>query len=180
MSDQFLGEIRLFACNFAPTGWALCNGQLLAISQFSALFSLLGTIYGGDGKSTFQLPNLQGRIPVNQGQGPGLSNYVLGEIDGSPSVTLNQSEMAAHNHLLNADKDIATSNSPAGAIYMKGHYVDGTVSGQVLGYSAQRPTTNMKATALGLIGGNQPHNNMMPYLTLNFCIALTGVFPQRG
>jgi microcystin-dependent protein len=180
MSDQFLAEIRLFACNFAPVGWATCSGQILPISQNTALFSLLGTNYGGNGTSTFGLPNLQGALPVAQGQGAGLSLYDLGETGGTPNVTVLTTEMPAHTHPLNADKGTATSNSPTGAIYMKGHFSSGGTSGPVQAYKAQAPTTPMAANAIGLAGGGQPHNNLMPYLTLNYCIALQGIFPPRS
>jgi microcystin-dependent protein len=180
MSDQFLAEIRLFACNFAPIGWATCSGQILPISQNTALFSLLGTNYGGDGRSTFALPNLQGALPVAQGQGAGLSLYDLGETGGSPNVTLLATEMPSHSHTLNADKGAALSASPSGAIYMKGNFSSGGTSGPVQAYKAQTPTTQMAANAIGPAGGSQPHNNLMPYLALNYCIALQGIYPPRS
>lgn len=180
MSDQFLGEIRIFGCGYAPTGWALCNGQIMAISQNTALFSLIGTSYGGDGRVTFALPNLQGRIPVDQGQGSGLSPYVVGQMAGTTAVTLLSTEMAAHNHALNADKEVATSASPSGAIYMRGHFDDGTNTGLVQAYSTQRPAATMAINATLPAGSGAAHNNMMPYLTINYCIALTGFFPPRG
>jgi len=180
MSDQFVAEIRLFPFNFAPVGWAFCNGQLLPISQYSALFSLLGAYYGGNGTSNFALPNLQGRIPVDQGQGPGLSPYTVGQSAGAPTITLTAQENAAHSHSLNADTEVATSASPAGAIYQKGHYKTATTAGIVQAYSAQAPGAAMNANALTPAGGGLPHNNMMPYLALNFCIALTGIYPQRS
>jgi len=179
MADQFLAEIRIFPFNFAPFGWAQCNGQLLSISQNTALFSLLGTNFGGNGTSTFGLPNLQGSIPVDQGQGPGLSQYVVGETGGEAAVTLFANQNAVHSHSLVADKEVATSASPAGAIYMRGHYTAAT-NGAVLAYTAQAPSTAMNANAIATAGGNLPHNNMMPYLTLNFCIALTGIYPARN
>lgn len=179
MTDQFLAEIRIFPFNFAPLGWAQCNGQLLPISQYAALFSLLGTNYGGDGKSNFGLPNLQGCVPVDQGQGPGLSIYDVGQTGGDAAVTLLAQENAIHSHSLVADKEAATSASPAGALYMRGHYT-GATNGAVFAYTAQAPNTAMSANAIALAGGNLPHNNMMPYLTLNFCIALQGIFPPRS
>jgi microcystin-dependent protein len=180
MSDQFLGEIRLFACNFAPIGWATCSGQILPISQNTALFSLLGTNYGGDGRSNFGLPNLQGALPVAQGQGAGLSLYVVGQSGGSASITLPATEMPSHTHTLNADKGTALSNNPAAAIYMKGHFTTTSGGGPVQAYKAQTPTTQMAANAIGPIGGGQAHNNLMPYLALNYCIALQGIFPPRS
>jgi microcystin-dependent protein len=179
MTDQFIAEIRVFPFNFAPSGWAQCNGQLLSISQNTALFSLLGTNYGGDGRSTFGLPNLQGCVPVDQGQGPGLSPYVVGETGGSASVTLLAQQNAVHGHNLVADQEVATSASPSGALLMRGHYT-GTANGAVFAYTAHAPNAAMNANAIAFNGGGQPHNNLMPYLTLNFCIALTGIFPPRS
>ena len=180
MSNPFVAEIRIFGFNFPPTGWAFCNGQILPISQNTALFSLLGTTYGGDGKSTFGLPNLQGRSAMFWGQGPGLSLYDEGETGGSTSVTLLTSEIPSHNHSLNANVSSATSAVPTNNVYMKGHYDDGQGhTGAVDLYTTIAPTTALNAQALTLTGGNQPHNNMQPYLTLNFCIALQGVYPPR-
>jgi microcystin-dependent protein len=174
MSDQFVAEIRIFAGNFAPTGWALCNGQLMPISQNTALFSLLGTTYGGDGKSNFALPNLQGSAPMQQGQGPGLSLRDLGEVGGEQNVTLLSTEMPAHSHTAQAG---ATSDqaTPANNAWGSGQKGFGNV------YAAfNAPTnTNMSPAALSITGGNLPHNNMMPYLCLTFIIALQGIFPPR-
>ncbi|NIJ21938.1 microcystin-dependent protein [Sphingomonas naasensis] len=172
MADPFVAEIRVFPFNFAPTGWALCNGQLLPISQNTALFSLLGTVYGGDGKSTFALPDMQGSVPLHPGQGPGLSLYDLGQIGGSETVTLLTSEMPFHNHnLMAASGDTAEKNIPT----------DSALSRSTLNiYSTTlTPLVQMAPQALAPNGGSLPHNNMMPYLTLNFCIALQGVFPPR-
>jgi len=174
MSNPFLAEIRIFTGNFAPKGWALCNGQILPLSQNTALFSLLGTTYGGDGKSNFQLPNLQGSAPMQAGQGPGLSLRDLGEIGGEPTVTLLQSEMPQHNHT-------AQGAAPGGV-------ADPTNNAWGSGLKTAAPTyaaanaqtnTNMNAAALSIAGGNQPHNNLQPFLGLNFIIALQGVFPPR-
>ena len=174
MSDPFVAEIRIFGGNFAPKGWAMCNGQLMPISQNTALFSLLGTFYGGDGKSTFALPNLQGSVPVSQGQGPGLSQYFLGEATGSQTVTLLDSEMPGHAHSLMADPLLtnAKQTSPQ-------NNVPGNLSGKNDYSSTTTPNTTMSPFMASIAGGSQPHNNMMPYLTLNFIIALQGVFPQR-
>ncbi len=181
MSDQFLGEIRIFPFNFAPIGWAMCSGQLLPISQYSALFSLLGTNYGGNGTSNFGLPNFQGAVPINQGTGPGLSPYAVGQSGGSSTVTLLQPEMAVHRHLITADEEVATTATPAGAIYMQGHYsVTGGTGGAVALYNTLAPDTTLSSNAISYAGGNQPHNNMMPYLALNFCIAMSGIFPPRS
>jgi microcystin-dependent protein len=180
MSDQFLAEIRPFACNFAPIQWALCDGQLLSISQNAALFSLIGTFYGGNGTNNFQLPNLQRLVPLGTGQGVGLSSYVIGEQGGEENHTLIDAENARHNHNINADKNVGNSASPAGAIYSKGAIPSGGTPIPVASYSSKAPDVTLNAQTLGAIGGNQPHNNMMPYLTINFCIALQGIFPPRG
>jgi microcystin-dependent protein len=172
MSDPFVGEIRMFGGNFAPRGWALCNGQLLPISQNTALFSLLGTYYGGDGKTTFALPNLQGRVPLQQGQGPGLSDRVLGELGGEQAVTLLQSEMPAHNHTVGCDSGVGTVGPPTNGMWAAGG------RGRPSAYSAT-PNTIMAPNALAIAGGSLPHNNMQPYLCVTFIIALQGVFPPR-
>lgn len=180
MSDQFVAEIRVFPFNFAPSGWAFCNGQLLPISQNTALFSLLGTTYGGDGRSTFALPNLQGTIAVQSGQGPGLQLWDLGQTEGSTTVTLLQSEMPAHNHALQALNANATVADPLGASIARGRYSTGSQSGAVAFYQTAAPNVTMSPQALSITGGSLPHNNVMPSLTLNFCIALQGIFPPRG
>ena len=173
MADPFVAEIRIFPFNFAPKGWAFCNGQLLPLSQNTALFSLLGTTYGGDGKSNFALPNMQGSAPMHPGQGPGLSLHDLGETGGSQTVTLLQSEMPAHPHTLMASSTTGTLSLPTANSLAR-------TSG-ALPYlpPAGAPLVAMSQAALGLAGGNQPHNNMQPYLTFNFNIALQGVFPPR-
>jgi microcystin-dependent protein len=176
MSDPFVAEIRVFAFNFAPKGWALCNGQLLPISQNTALFSLLGTTYGGDGKSTFALPNLQNSAPLQQGQGPGLSLRDLGEQAGEPAVTLLVSEIPAHSHNPpQASTSAGTQQSPVNAVW-------GTTSVLKQGTNLYAPSagSTMSPLALSVSGASQPHNNMQPYLTLNFCIAMQGIFPPRG
>ncbi len=173
MTDQFVAEIRIFTGNFAPSGWALCNGQLLLISQNTALFSLLGTTYGGDGKSTFGLPNLQGSAPLQPGQGPGLSLVDLGEAGGEQTVTLLESEMPAHTHGAQAYVG-AGGQGPAGNTWSDPNQ---------RGISAYDPGANgvvlMSPQGLSIAGGSQPHNNMMPYLGLTFIIALQGIFPSR-
>jgi microcystin-dependent protein len=179
MSDQFLAEIRIFACNFAPFQWAMCNGQVLPISQNPALFSLLGTSYGGNGTSNFALPNLQGAVPLDFGQGNGLSLYNLGEIGGEVNHTLRDAENPQHNHNINADQDVGQSQSPASAFYRRGS-IPGTTNIGVESYSTKAPDATLNAATLTTAGGSQPHNNMMPYLTLNFCIALQGIFPPRS
>ena len=172
MADPFVAEIRIFPFNFAPKGWAFCNGQLMPISQNTALFSLLGTTYGGDGKSTFALPDLQGSAPMHPGQGPGLSLYDLGQTGGSEFVTLLESEMPSHAHAMQGTAGIANQNSPSGLL-MGRPFGGGSM------YIAPGATTPLALQAISPSGGSQPHNNMMPYLTLNFCIALQGVFPAR-
>ena len=175
MADPFVAEIRVFPFNFAPKGWAWCNGQLLPISQNTALFSLLGTTYGGNGKSTFALPDLQGSAAMHPGQGPGLSLHDLGEVGGSQTVTLLESELPAHSHSLNAanfpaDIQIPTPNTALARSTGGNAYQNNTGSGIV----------NMNFASLPPAGSSLPHNNMQPYLTLNFCIAMQGVFPPRG
>jgi microcystin-dependent protein len=174
MANPFVAEIRIFAGNFAPKGWALCNGQLLPISQNTALFSLLGTTYGGDGKSNFALPNLQGSAPMQQGQGPGLSLRDLGEIGGEPNVTLLQTEMPSHNHGVQAAS--GTGVGPGGNVWGSG------LKGTAAFYAPSSNPTNvpMNPFATSITGGNLPHNNMSPYLGLTFIIALQGVFPARS
>ena len=173
MADPFVAEIRIAGFNFAPTGWALCNGQLMPISQNTALFSLLGTYYGGDGKSTFALPNLQGSAPMQQGQGPGLSLHDLGETGGEEFVTLLQSEMPAHSHSLNISTQPAVARQP-------GAQLTAVATGVGFYGPNSGATTNLAPQAVPVAGGSQPHNNMQPYLVLNFIIALQGIFPARS
>jgi len=170
--DPFVAEIRIFPFNFAPKGWAFCDGQILPISQNTALFSLLGTTYGGDGKSNFALPNMQGNAPMHPGQGPGLSSHDLGETGGSQTVTLLASEMPAHSHSWTASNQAGTDQSPVNELFAGG-------IGGISMYAAPGSMTQLAPNALPPAGGDQPHNNMTPYLTLNFCIALQGVFPPR-
>ena len=180
MSDQFVAEIRIFPFNFPPTGWAFCDGQIMPISQNTALFSLLGTTYGGDGKSTFALPDLQGSAPMQPGQGQGLSLRDLGEMSGVESITLPQSEIPVHTHALSGCDSDATDASPSGQLAALGKWDTGTAFGTTGAYSTTTPPNAiMSFQALSLAGGGLPHNNMQPYLTLNFCIALQGIFPQR-
>jgi microcystin-dependent protein len=176
MSNPFVAEIRIFPFNFAPKGWAFCDGQLLVLSQNTALFSLLGTTYGGDGKTTFALPDLQGAVPLQQGQGPGLSLYDLGEQTGSDTVTLLTSEMPGHTHTMEADFDHfnAKATSPNGAVLVN--------DSPKLTFANAPTAPNlqmMNPAMISVAGGSLPHNNLMPYLTLNYCIALQGVYPPR-
>jgi len=163
----------MFAGNFAPRGWAMCNGQTLAISQNTALFSLLGTTYGGNGTSTFVLPNMQGNVPVHYGQGPGLAPYDEGETGGTQVVTLLSNQMPAHNHPVSCSTQPADQPSPGGFIWAA------EPTGLVNPYTTGAPNVPM-ANVIGLAGGSLPHNNLMPYLVVNFIIALQGVFPSRN
>ena len=172
--DPFVAEIRIFAGNFAPTGWALCDGQLMPISQNTALFSLLGTTYGGDGKSTFALPNLQGCVPMQAGQGPGLSLRDLGETGGEQTVTLLVTEMPAHSHTVQCLSAGEGDNSPQNAVWAGGG------RGAPPIYTPTGNNVQMNPFATSITGGNLPHNNMPPFLGLTFIIALQGVFPARS
>ncbi|CAN5376382.1 tail fiber protein [soil metagenome] len=183
MSDPFVAEIRMFAFGFAPVGWALCNGQLMPISQNTALFSLLGTTFGGNGTSTFALPNLQGSIPLHVGRsqpGPGLSIYDLGQQAGSDTVTLLQAEIPQHVHVPMVSSSNATTTVSANNQLARGFQGNLQSSTQELFYSAAAPTTPMHPQALSPIGGGLPHNNDMPTLVVNYCIALQGDFPARN
>lgn len=177
MADPFVGEIRIFGFNFPPTGWALCNGQLLPISQNTALFSLLGTNYGGNGTTTFGLPNLQGCAPLQPGQGAGLSLYDLGETGGTAAVALLTSQMPYHTHAAGGVNGAGTLATPAGNIW-----ASAMVGRQAENRYAAVPGTSpaMAAQMLAPSGGGLPHNNMPPYLVLNFCIALQGIYPPRS
>lgn len=169
--DPFVAEIRIFPFNFPPKGWAFCNGQILPLSQNTALFSLLGTTYGGDGKSNFALPNIQGNAVMHPGQGPGLSLHDLGEIGGTETVTLLESEIPSHTHSLMAATLNSQSTTPTNNSLGRGN--------PIRVYTASGVTANMAANTVNPSGQSQPHNNMMPYLAMNFCIALQGVFPPR-
>jgi microcystin-dependent protein len=173
MSEPFLAEIRIFAGNFAPRGWAFCNGQLLPIAQNTALFSLIGTTYGGDGRATTGLPNLQGRAPMHPGRGPGLTARRLGEKGGAETVTITEAQMPNHTHTLQASGRPATQDDPSEAQYLA------PVTGATP-YNAPNNLDAMASQALPNTGGNQPHNNLQPFLTLNFIIALVGLYPSRS
>jgi microcystin-dependent protein len=170
MSEPFLAEIRIFAGNFAPRSWAFCNGQLLPISQNTALFSLIGTTYGGDGRTTTALPNLQGRAPMHPGRGPGLTSRRLGERGGVETITLSQAQMPNHTHQFVGSDEDADRNSPAASRYLaEGEQIYG-------------PASNLTAMgdALQNVGGSQAHNNLQPFLAINFIIALQGLYPSRS
>lgn len=175
MADPFVAEIRIFPFNFAPRGWAWCDGQLLPLSQNTALFSLLGTTYGGNGKSNFALPDLQGRAPMHPGQGPGLSLHDLGETGGSETVSLLESEIPSHSHGLRS----ASAQDP-GNLQVGAPNRTFAASGNGTAYNTAASLVNLAPEALAPAGGDQPHNNLQPYLTFYFCIALQGVFPPRG
>lgn len=172
MDEPFLGYIALVGFNFAPIGWAFCNGQLLPIAQNEALFSLLGTTYGGDGVTTFALPDLRGRVPIHNGQGPGLSPYVPGQLAGAEQVGLNVNQMASHPHLPQCTTDQGNSTGPGGAVWA------GTAGDNL--YAASAPGIALAPQAIGPAGGGQVHENRQPYLALNYIIALSGLFPTQG
>jgi microcystin-dependent protein len=173
MSQPFLGEIRMVGFTFAPPNWAFCNGQILPIATNTALFSLLGTTYGGNGTTTFALPNLQSRVPIHAGQGPGLSAYVQGQTGGAETVVLNTTQIPAHNHTLAASSAAATALTPAG------NYL-GVVSRAATPPYATTGGATMNAAAIGNTGGGQAHSNLQPYLCVNFVIAVAGIFPSRN
>ena len=178
MSDVFVGQLLAAAFNFPPKGWAFAAGQLMAISQNTALFSLLGTNYGGDGKSTFGLPNLQGNMAISSGQGPGLDLYDLGQVGGEPAVTLLQTEIPIHSHSMACFDGRGVTgqvSSPAGAVLSA---TGGASPANV--YLSGAPNAQLAPQAISIAGGSQPHNNMMPYLGINWIISMQGVFPSRG
>jgi len=169
MSEPFLSEIKIMSFNFPPKGWALCNGQFLPINQNQALFALLGTTYGGNGQTTFALPNLRGRVPIHMGNG-----HTLGEAAGSTAVTVNIQQLPTHIHLVQASTAIGTMDLPPGGAMLA------QSSGQFLYGPAAGNLTQMAPNSVSSVGGSQPHNNMEPYLVLNFCIALQGIFPSQN
>ena len=168
MGSPYIGEIRLFAGNFAPVGWAFCQGQILAISEYETLFNLIGTTYGGDGQSTFALPDLSSRVPIHAGTGGG-GSFVIGQFGGVETVTLTQSQIPAHNHVPRASLATGTQTSPAGNVW---------ASSANLPFSSNAPSAAMDAAAIGNAGGSQPHDNMQPFLAINFIISLFGIFPS--
>jgi microcystin-dependent protein len=175
--DPFIGEIRLFGGNFPPRDWAMCNGQLMQIRSNTALFSLLGTMYGGDGINTFALPNLMDSVPIGMGAGPGLTPRQQGEMGGSAGVTLTQQEMPGHTHQAVGVASNGDAHAPVGAVWAQYNTSSRpAVHANVYGAT---PDVTMAPTALAPTGNSQPHNNMQPYMAMNFIIALTGIFPQR-
>jgi microcystin-dependent protein len=171
MAQPYVGEIRMFAGNFAPAGWEFCNGQLLPISENETLFQLLGTTYGGDGESTFALPNLQSRVPIHMGNGPDGVNYQLAEAAGVESVTLTTQQIPNHSHSLIASQAIGNALSPAGALFAE-------TPGGIAPYIEDAPSISMNAQAIGPVGGSQPHENCQPFLCVSFIISLFGIFPS--
>lgn len=180
MAEAYLGEIRTFAFNFAPAGWLMCNGQTLAISSYTAVFALLGTTYGGNGTSTFQLPNLQSRVGIHQGTGAGLSTYVLGQASGVENVALLINNMPQHNHLIATSASQGTSSTPGGNVPGAATYAVGLQKQPVLSYATSSDGSTLAASAVSISGGSVPHSNIQPYLCLNFCIAMQGIFPSRN
>lgn len=172
MSEPFVGEVRMFAGNFAPRGWAFCDGQLLAVSQNDALFSLLGTIYGGDGRTTFGLPDLRGRVPLHAGSGPGLSPRRLGAKAGAENVTLTVNQLPSHTHNLQASQDLAGQAAPQGLVPGNSPSIDL--------YRETAPTGNVSTNAITSIGGSRKHTNLQPFLCIHFIIALVGIYPSRN
>jgi microcystin-dependent protein len=181
MSDPFIGQIIQGGWNFAPRGYAYCNGQAQSISQNTALFSLLGTTYGGNGQTTFNLPDLRGRSMINPGQGPGLSNYVLGQAGGTENTTLISSNLPAHNHSLAVSDTKSTLQAPpAGGVFGRGADSAGTIVPLIYLPAGTAPNVTLAPTSVGLTGGNQPFNNLSPYLAVSIVIATQGIFPSRN
>ncbi len=170
MGTPYVGEIRMFAGNFAPVGWMFCQGQLLPISEYDTLFNLIGTTYGGDGQSTFALPNLQSRVPVHMGTGPNGQTFVLGQMAGEETVTLTTSQIPSHTHVPQANSNNGTQVSPSGNVW---------ANSTNFPYSTNAPNAAMDPAAVGLTGGSQPHDNMIPFLAVNFIISLFGIFPTQ-
>jgi microcystin-dependent protein len=171
MGQPYVGEIRMFGGTFAPSGWAFCNGAILPISENEVLFQLIGTTYGGNGSTNFALPNLQSRLPVHQGQGPGLSNQIIGQSAGTETVTLTLSQIPSHNHTFNISTTSAAASSPQNNVL---------ANGTANLYLRDTTTNNMNANAIGIAGGSQPHDNIMPFLCITFIISLFGVFPSQS
>jgi microcystin-dependent protein len=189
MSDPYVGEIILVGFNFAPVGWAFCNGQLLPIAEYEALFALIGTTYGGDGEETFALPDLRGRIPTGGGQGPGLQNYILGEAGGTEAITLTLQQLATHTHAVDPSSFTATAkckNGPGNERTPVGNVHAVEAAGVTMPFSSAAPDATMNANPVAVsgpvtvaaVGGSQPHDNLQPFLAMNFCISLFGFFPS--
>src|SRR4051812_20722577 len=174
MAEPFMGQIIMAGFNFSPRGYATCDGQLMSIAQNTALFSLLGTSFGGNGVNNFGLPDLRGRAPLHQGQGPGLSDFVIGQVAGEEAHTLINTEMPMHNHLMSVSNTSGALPSPSG------NFVAASSSNQTALYRPASDGSTLNPQSIGLAGGNQPHNNMQPYLVINFCIALEGIYSSRN
>lgn len=176
MSQPYVGEIRMFGFGRTPNGWQACDGSLLSIAEYEVLYALIGTTYGGNGQTTFGVPDLRGRLPIHQGQGPGLSNYVIGQQSGTESVTLIATQMPAHTHTVVATTAAATSTTPGATL------LPGAVSGDTFYVNnlTGNATVNMSPAAVTVAGGSQPHENCMPTLTVQYCIAWAGIFPSQG
>ena len=172
MSTPYIGEIRMFGGNFAPSGWLLCQGQLLPISEYDTLFNLIGTTYGGDGQETFAVPNLASRVPVHMGQGPGLQNYTIGEAAGVETVTLTTQQIPQHTHPMLASLNTAEQTQVSGQVLAN--------SGTAQMYFEEAPATAMNASSITAAGGNQPHENVQPFLCINFIISLFGIYPTQN
>lgn len=178
--EPFIGQVQLFAFNFAPKDWAFCNGQLMSIAQNQALFSLIGTTYGGDGVTTFALPDLRGRVPNHFGQGPGLNSYEMGQVSGTETVTLIQTQMPTHTHPMMVSNQTASVSDPTGHVLAASTGLDSLSGATVTVHTyGTNPTGVASPQTIGIAGGNQSHNNMQPYLTMNYCIALYGIYPSR-
>ena len=173
MAEPFIGEIRMFAGSYAPRDWAFCDGQIMSISQYNALFSLFGTMYGGDGRTSFGLPDMRGRLPLHFGNGQGLSHRIVGERGGSETVTLTPSELPSHSHSLNASTALADTSSPSGHVL-----ADEDENLRI--YDEQAQTSSLASDVIGYTGGSQPHSNLMPTLCVNFIVALFGIYPSRS
>lgn len=172
MSTAYIGEIRMFGGNYAPAGWHLCDGSLLAISENDALFALIGTTYGGDGQTTFGLPDLRGRLPVGQGTGPDGTSYLMGQMAGAETVTLTEQQLPSHTHTMVADSDLANEVNPTNHVFARSNLVDA--------YYDRPPDTQLSSAVLAPTGGGNPHENMQPYLPISFIISLTGVYPSQS
>jgi len=171
-TSPYIGQILIVPYEFAPVGWAFCDGSILSIAEFPALFDLIGTTYGGDGKSTFALPDLRGRVPIGQGQGPGTSDYVIGQAGGEETVTLTVAQIPAHTHEVQGQGGLGTTNNPSGATW--------ATQSRLNVYSSATPSVTMGAASIGTAGSSEPHDNHSPYLTINYIISLFGVFPSQS
>lgn len=176
--ESYIGSISMFAGDFAPKGWALCKGQLLPVAQYQALFSILGTIYGGDGRTTFALPNLCGRVPLGPGNGPGLTPRTIGESSGAETVTLLPTQIPPHSHLIQATTNAASTNNPNGNFLAT--TTDSSGGTTIDSYANAGANTTLNPQSISVVGGGQPHENMQPYLAINFIICLEGVYPSRN